>query len=389
MDIFAEEFSSRTRLKALLDHFSEIDDPREPWRVMYPLREILFLAVCGTVCDCDDYEHIAAWGETHLDFLRRYLPFENGTPCGRWLTLFMNRINPALFHEAFTAFVRKAWPEKAGFVAIDGKTSRRSHDRARSQAPLHLVSAFASTQRLVLGAQAVADQSNEIGAIPELIGRLAENKGLEGAIVTIDAIATNPACAQAILDAKADYVLAVKDNQPTLRREIEAAFEATAQAELDTATDIDKGHGRIEERGVTVLSAVDWLTAERHYPGELRLPGIQCLVRLRRRTELKDRCRAETRYYIASKPLTAAEAGNAVRGHWAIENRLHWVLDTVFKEDQSRLRKGHGAQNMAIVRHFAINLARAIADKRSIKLRRKYAGWSLDYLASILGALSR
>ena len=142
-------------------------------------------------------------------------------------------------------------------------------------------------------------------------------------------------------------------------------------------------------RVTAVLHDVNWLTAERHYPGELRLPQIRCLIRTRRRTELKDRCRAETRYYISSRSLTAAQAGTAVRGHWAIENQLHWVLDTVFKEDQSRLRKSHGAQNMAIVRHFAINLARAVPDKRTIKLRRKYAGWSLEYLASILGYLSR
>ena len=389
MELTSDEFSSRSRLKALLHHFSRIDDPRAPWRVMYPLREILFLAVCGTVCDCDDYEHIAAWGETHLDFLRRYLPYEHGTPCGRWLTLFMNRINPGLFQRAFTAFVREAWPDKPALVAIDGKTSRASHDRAEGACPLHLVSAFASTERLVLGSQAVADKSNEIDAIPALLERLAGKDGLAGAIVTIDAIATNPACAAAILKAQADYILAVKDNQPTLRREIEAAFETAAPQELATGADTDKGHGRIEERVVTVLHEVDWLTACRHYPGELRLPQIKCLIRIRRRTEMKDRCRTETRYYIASRRLTAAEAGTAVRGHWAIENRLHWVLDTVFKEDQSRLRKGHGAQNMAIVRHFAINLARAAKDKRTIKLRRKYAGWNLQYLASILGALTR
>ena len=140
---------------------------------------------------------------------------------------------------------------------------------------------------------------------------------------------------------------------------------------------------------MTVLREVEWLTAERHYPGELRLPRIKCLIRIRRHTELKDRCRAETCYYISSRYLTAAEAGFAVRGHWAIENQLHWILDTVFKEDQSRLRKGHGAHNMAIVRHFAINLARAVTDKKTIKLRRKYAGWSLAYLASILGDLPR
>ena len=253
MTIAVDDFRSPSRLKALLHHLSRIDDPREPWRVMYPLREILFLAVCGTVCDCDDYEHIAAWGETHLDSLRRYLPYERGTPCGRWLTLFMNRINPVLFQAAFTAFVREAWPDKPGLVAIEpapakagGKTSRASHDKAAGEPPLHLVSAFASTERLVLGQQAVADKSNEINAIPLLLERLAENDGLAGAIVTIDAIATNPACASAILAAKADYILAVKDNQPTLRREIEAAFEAAPPRELDT--DTDKGHGRIEER---------------------------------------------------------------------------------------------------------------------------------------------
>ena len=387
MTIAVDDFRSPSRLKALLHHLSRIDDPREPWRVMYPLREILFLAVCGTVCDCDDYEHIAAWGETHLDSLRRYLPYERGTPCGRWLTLFMNRINPVLFQAAFTAFVREAWPDKPGLVAIDGKTSRASHDKAAGEPPLHLVSAFASTERLVLGQQAVADKSNEINAIPLLLERLAENDGLAGAIVTIDAIATNPACASAILAAKADYILAVKDNQPTLRREIEAAFEAAPPRELDT--DTDKGHGRIEERVTAVLHDVDWLKSERRYPGELRLPKIKCLIRIRRRTELKDRCRTETRYYISSRSLTAAQAGAAVRGHWSIENQLHWVLDTVFNEDQSRLRKGHGARNMAVVRHFAINLARAVKDKRTIKLRRKYAGWSFEYLASILGVPAR
>lgn len=375
----------KSRLKALLDHFSEIEDPREPWRVAHPLPEVLLLVVCGTIADCDDYEHIAAWGEAHLPFLREMLPYHHGVPGGRWLTLLMNRIDPGLFSACFTAWVRETWPDRPDFVAIDGKTSRRSHDRGAGQAPLHLVSAFATTARLVLGQEAVSDKSNETTAIPVLIERLAADGGLEGAIVSIDAIACNATIASAITAAGAQYLLAVKSNQPTLRAEIEDYF-ATAPAEtLDTATDWDKGHGRIEERSVTVSRETDWLGGDRRFPGELRLPGATTIIKVRSRTELNDRCRTDARYYISSATLTAQAAAEAVRGHWGIENRLHWVLDVVFGDDQARLRTGHGAKNMAVVRHFAINLVRAVRDKKSIKLRRKAAGWDVRYLASILG----
>lgn len=385
MTIAALEEFEKPRLKALLEHFSTIEDPREPWRVAHPLPEVLLLVVCGTIADCDDYDHIAAWGEAQLDFLRRYLPYHHGVPGGRWLTLLMNRIDPALFSACFTSWVRETWPDRPDFVAIDGKTSRRSHDRGAGKAPLHLVSAFATTSRLVLGQEAVAAKSNETTAIPVLIERLAADGGLKGATVSIDAIACNGTIATAVTEAGADYLLAVKANQPTLRAEIEACF-ATAPAEaLDTATDLDKGHGRIEERTVTVSRETDWLDGQRRFPGELRLPGAATIVRVRSRTELKDRCRTDTRYYITSATLDAATAARAVRGHWGIENRLHWVLDVVFGDDQSRLRKGHGARNMALVRHFAINLVRAASDKKSIKLRRKLAGWDTRYLASILG----
>jgi predicted transposase YbfD/YdcC len=379
----------KSRLKALLDHFSTIDDPRDPWRVAHPLPEVLLLVVCGTIADCDDYEHIAAWGEAHLAFLRELLPYHHGVPGGRWLTLLMNRIDPRLFSACFTAWVREMWPDRPDFVAIDGKTSRRSHDRGAGQVPLHLVSAFATTARLVLGQEAVSDKSNETTAIPALLKRLAANDGLKGAIVSIDAIACNAAIASAITAAGARYLLAVKANQPTLRAETEAYF-ATAPAEvLDTATDWDKGHGRIEERLVTVSREADWLGGDRRFPGELRLPGAATIIKVRSRTELSDRCRTDTRYYISSATLTARAAADAVRGHWGIENRLHWVLDVVFGDDQARLRTGHGANNMAVVRHFAINLVRALADKKSIKLRRKVAGWDVRYLASILGLPDR
>jgi predicted transposase YbfD/YdcC len=379
----------KSRLSALLEHLGEIDDPREPWRVAHPLTEVLLLAVCGTICDCDDYDLIAAWGERHLDFLRRYLPYDHGVPGGRWLTILMNRIDPGLFSAAFSAWVRETWPERLDLVAIDGKTSRRSHDRSHGAAPLHLVSAFATTERLVLGQEAVADKSSETTAIPVLLERLGRNDGLKGAMVSIDAIATNGAIAKAIGEQGADYLLAVKANQPTLRAEVEACFAEAPASALDTFCDLDKGHGRIEQRTTSVVREVDWLGGERRFPGELRLPGVSAIVRVQSRTELKDRCRYDTRYFITSANLDAQRASSVVRGHWAIENSLHWTLDVVFKEDQSRLRKGHGAKNMAVVRHFAINIVRTATDKRSIKSRRKIAGWDTSYLATLLAHARR
>jgi len=389
MSLGVLDFIEKPRLRTLLDHFAVIEDPREPWRVAHPLTEVLLLVVCGTIADCDDYEGIAEWGKAHLEFLRRFLPYHHGVPGERWLTILMNRIDPALFSDAFTSWVRETWPDHPNHVAIDGKTLRRSHNRAAGKAPLHLVSAFATTSRLVLGQEAVADKTNEITAIPLLLERLAATDGLKGALVSIDAIATNPTIATAIRDAGADYLLAVKSNQPTLRTEIESLFNDADPADLDSTTDHDKGHGRIEQRTVMVARQVDWLEGERRFPGEVRLPDVATVVKVASRAELKDRCRFETRYYISSAVLGAHRAAEAVRAHWAIENSLHWVLDVTFGDDQSRLRTGHGAKNMAIVRHFAINLVRTAKDKKSIKLRRKRAGWDPNYLAEILGHLKR
>jgi predicted transposase YbfD/YdcC len=391
MSLPAAPAAERSRLAALLEHLAAVEDPRDVRRITHPLAEILLLVVCGTMADCDDYEHIAEWGEAHLGLLRRHLPYEHGVPGGRWLTILMNRISPALFSAAFTAWVRAAWPDRPEFVAIDGKTSRRSHDRAVGAEPLHLVSAFATTARLVLGQEAVAEASSELAAIPALLERLAEGGGLRGALVSIDAVATNAAIAGAIRDAGADYLLAVKANQPTLRAEVEAAFAAAPPGGIETATEVDKGHGRIETRTVGVLREVGWLSGDRRFPGEPRLPAPACLVRVEARAERArgGAARAETRYYISSAALTAERAGEAVRGHWGIENRLHWVLDVAFGDDRSRLRKGHGARNMAVVRHFALNLVRSAGDKRSIKLRRKVAGWDPDYLDALLNLRTR
>ena len=322
MELQVSESGEKSRLRALLDHFGKIEDPREPWRVAHPLPEVLLLVVCGTVADCDDYEGIAAWGEAHLAFLRRFLPYYHGVPGGRWLTLLMNRIDPGTFSACFTAWVRETWPERPDLVAIDGKTSRRSHDRGAGKAALHLVSAFATTDRLVLGQEAVEDKSSETTAIPVLLQRLAADGGLKGALVSIDAIACNATIATAIRDAGADYLLAVKANQPTLRAEIEELFATARGDTLESFSDVDKGHGRIEQRTVTVAREVDRLDGEHRIRGELRSPGVAAILSAHSRVEMRDRCRFDTRYYISSSALRAKAAARAVRGHWGIENRL-------------------------------------------------------------------
>ena len=379
----------RSRLAALLEHFAHIQDPRDARRILHPLREVLLLVVCGTIADCDDYDAIADWGEAHLDFLRQHRPCTHGVPGGRWLNILMNRINPALFSAAFTAWVRETWPDRPDFVAIDGKTSRRSHDRAAGEAPLHLVSAFATTSRLVLGHQAVPDKANELTAIPALLARLGEQNGLRGALVSIDAIVTNATIATAITTAGADYLLAVKANQPNLRADIEACFKDAPPQTIACHIEHDKGHGRIERREVSVIREVDWLSGDRRCPDELRLPSVACLVKVQAEAEPAGKAHSETRYYITSAALDATRAAQAVRSHWGIDNRLHWVLDVTFKEDQSRLRKGSGARNMAVVRHFALNLVRAAADGKSLQLRRKRAAPATDYLNQLLVAQVR
>ena len=295
----------------------------------------------------------------------------------------MNRIDPGLFRDCFVAWVAECWPDKLDLVAIDGKTSRRTHNRRTGDKALHLVSAFATTSRLVLGQEAVLEKSNEITAIPALIERL----DLHGALVSIDAMGCQVAIAQSILDVGADYLLAVKDNQPTLHAEIESYFATAPAAEVEKAETIGKDHGRFELRNYSVSHQVDWYAAERSYPGAPRFPQLTTVAMVESRIERGGTIQTERRSYISSRTLSAAAFAAAARGHWAIENTLHWVLDVTFREDLSRLRIGHGAKNMAVVRHFALNLVRQVADNRSIKRRRKRAAWDPQYLLDILGPL--
>jgi predicted transposase YbfD/YdcC len=378
------ERNEKPRLRLLLDHFALIEDDREPWRVAHPLPEVLLLVVCGTIASGDDFEDIADWGGDNLAFLRRFLPYHHGVPGARWLRMLMNRIDPGLFANCFRSWAAALRPDAPDLVAIDGKTTRGSHDRGKGRAALHLVSAFATRERLVIGQEAVAEGSCEQETIPLLLERLAASKALDGALVTIDAIACNPKVAKAVVDAGADYLIAVKANQPGLMGEIGRFFDDPQSPPPGRVSDTDKGHGRVEVRRVAVSNQVDWLKGERRFPGEYRLPGIAAIVMVEAETFEKGKATTSRRFYVSSRAMTAAEAATAIRAHWAIETSLHWVLDVTFNEDKARGRTGHGPANMAVVRHFAFNMLRLVHDNRSIKLRRKRAARNNTYLELIL-----
>jgi predicted transposase YbfD/YdcC len=379
----------RARRKSLLEHFSTIRDARQPCKVMYPLQEILLLVVCGTVAACDDYDDIVLWGEKHLEFLRKLQPFYFGIPCADWLRVVMNRIDPVLFAACFQSFVAERLPDAVGQIALDGKTSRRSHDRAKGQAALHLVSAYATTHNLILGQTAVADKSNEITAIPLLLDHLAESGALTGSLVTIDAMGCQSDIAAAIVDKGADYLLATKDNQKTAHAEIESYFDTAPEGEIDTLVEVDKNHGRHETRRHRVSHRVDWMSGHRRYPGEPRFKDLKTIAMVETIIERNGETTTERRCYVSSRALRAKHFAEAARSHWAIENGLHWVLDVLFKEDLSRLRAGHGANNMALVRHFALNLIRATPGKLPLKAKRKLATWDTQYLQAVLALPAR
>jgi predicted transposase YbfD/YdcC len=388
MAMMFDELTPRSRVAVLLKEFSQIDDDREPWRVAFPLAEVLLLLTCATIAECDDFDDIAAWGEHHLDLLRRFAEFHHGVPGARWLRTLVNRIDPILFGRCFENWIAELWPDRHEFIAIDGKTSRRTHDRRKGLKALHTLTAYATNAKLSLAQLSVPEKTNEITAIPEILDHLAETKQLAGALVTIDAIGTQVEIADKILEHKADYLLPLKGNQPTLENEVVDYFRTAPANELVAKTTVEKGHGRIETRIYTASSAVDWITSERSYPGQPRFRGIQTIVKIVNRTELADRCTLDVRHYISSAPRDIERLAEAARGHWGVES-LHWQLDVTFKDDLSRYRAGNGAKNMAIVRRFALNLVRANKTKGSVKLRRKTAGWSPDFLLEILQIKSR
>jgi predicted transposase YbfD/YdcC len=371
------------RLAALLQHFAEINDERENWRVAYPLKEVLLLVTCATVASCDDFEEIVSWGEHHLAFLRRFSDFYHGVPCARWLRDLMNRIDPTLFARCFEAFVASMWPGRHEFIAIDGKTARRTHDKAKGLKALHTLSAYATNARLTLAQLSVPEKTNEITAIPDLLDTLAEAGQLAGAVVTIDAMGCQVAIAQKILDHGAHYVLSLKGNQPTLEADVAEYFRTAPPPEIVSVTTLEKGHGRIETRRYVASANVEWIASDRRYPGEPRFPGITTLIQVHTSVEQAGATTQETRTYIASLPLDIDRIAAAIRGHWGVES-MHWILDVQFKDDLSRYRQGHGAKNMAVVRRFALDLVRANKTKGSVKTKRLIATWDTDALMQML-----
>jgi predicted transposase YbfD/YdcC len=377
-----EEFP-RDRLALLLEHFSGIEDEREAWRVLYPLSEVLLVVVCGTIAACDDFDEIVAWGDHHLDFLRKFAPFHFGVPCERWLRILLNRIDPILFKRCFESWVAATWPDRPEFIAIDGKTARRTHDRRKGTKALHTLSAYATTARLVLAQRSVPEKTDEITAIPELLDDLAEAGQLKGALVTIDAMGCQVEIAGKIVAHGADYLLALKGNQPTLEADVADYFRTAPKDELVTKSSVEKGHGRIETRTYIASQNVDWIRSARSYPGQPRFAGIGTILKVEERAEHADRTTFDTRFFISSAALDIERLANGVRGHWGVES-MHWLLDVEFKDDLSRYRSGHGARNMAVVRRFALGLVRANKTKGSVKTRRKAAGWEPSFLLQIL-----
>jgi predicted transposase YbfD/YdcC len=378
-----DQDAPRARLAVLLQQFSDLDDSREPWRVMYPLKEVLLLVTCATIASCDDFDEIADWGEHNLDFLRRFSDYHHGIPCERWLRHLFNRVDPTLFALCFENWVAAQWPGRHEFIAIDGKTARRTHDRRKGLKALHTLSAYATAARLTLAQLSVPEKTNEITAIPDLLDHLAETKQLQGALVTIDAMGCQVDIAEKIIAHKADYLLALKGNQPNLETEVADYFRSAPNTEVVAKTTVEKGHGRIETRIYTASSKVDWITSERSYPGQPRFTGIKTLVKVVSRVEHADRCSFDTRYFICSATNDIDRIAQATRGHWAVES-MHWLLDVEFGDDLSRYRAGNGAKNMAVLRRFALDLVRANKAKGSVKTRRKRASWNPAFLLEIL-----
>jgi len=395
----AQKIAQQNELEALAFFQRTLEglpDPRRPQGVRYPLDTVVVTALMAMVCGCDDAEAMALWSATNENWLEGFLELPHGTPSQDVYLAVFGALDPGAFGVVF-----RAWAELLALrlkaedkhIAVDGKTSRRTFDSASGRPALHTVSAWMSDCGLVLGQLKTADKSNEIKAIPELLRLL----DLQGATITIDAMGCQTEIASTIVAGGGNYVLAVKDNQPTLAKDIAKVFEEAEderrraieelpRPEVDVFTETDKGHGRVETRTVAICRHLDWLTTAERWQG---LDFVVKVVR-ERFVLATGKASLETWYYIGSNPGADAKAVAAtIRRHWSIENQLHWTLDMAFREDEARHRARNTAQNFTTLRHFALNIIkRDTTRKVGIATARKRAGWDRSYLIRLMTGAS-
>lgn len=368
-------------IQTIAVHFDDLYDPRREASCVHDLYSLLVLALCAVLCGAEDFEAIAEYARSKRAFFESLVPLPDGTPSADTFRRVFEALEPEQFQQCFITWTAALAELSAGeLVAVDGKTLRRSHDRSKGKAAIHMVSAWAGTNRLVLGQRKVDEKSNEITAIPELLQAL----DLAGCVVTIDAMGCQKAIAATIRAGEADYVLALKENHPVLHDELERFTGDLAAGRLpeyrvDYAEESGQEHGRRETRRCWVSEDLDWLQDKPLWQ------GLRSVIRIESERVTTAGTSRETRLYLSSLPADAARCAAYVRGHWGIENRLHWVLDVAFDEDRSRIRSGHGAQNFALLRHLVLNLLRRDKSVRlGVKNKRLKAAWDENYLRHLL-----